>query len=144
MIDRIKTLITGEEGFTLIELLVVIIILGILVGIAVPAYLGFAGKARAAAGQANVRSAIPGAVAWYLDGLNNVNVNTYTGLSSANLQLETPGISANVRAGVSTSTNQEYCIQDTEAGGVPYSFTGGTGGAATMIQAPCGAGFTLS
>ncbi len=49
MIDKIKTRMASEEGFTLIELLVVIIILGILVAIAVPAYLSFAGNAKIAA-----------------------------------------------------------------------------------------------
>ena len=46
MFDRIKTRLSSEEGFTLIELLVVIVILGILVAIAVPAYLSFKGSAQ--------------------------------------------------------------------------------------------------
>ena len=69
-----KRVAQEESGFTLIELLIVLVIIGILLAIAVPSYLGFKDRANKTAAQANVRSAIPAAETYYADN------DSYTGM----------------------------------------------------------------
>jgi len=109
MFKRIRQRLDGntEQGFTLIELLVVIIIIGILLAIAVPSYLGFRGRAADSSAKANVRAALPAVEAFYADN------GTYTGMTVAALQL----IDQNVNlAAAPTVTATTYCIASTVSG----------------------------
>ena len=74
MITKLRKRIENEKGFTLIEMLIVIIILGILLAIAVPAYLKFKDRANNAAAQANIRAMVPAVEAY------NADFNGYTGM----------------------------------------------------------------
>jgi type IV pilus assembly protein PilA len=122
MADLIRKRLTGkEEGFTLIELLVVIVILGILMAIAVPSYMGFKDRANKAAAQANVRSAVAAVETYYQDS------GGYTGLNLTSLLAIDGGIKLNT---IMSGTNATYCISAT-VGGFPYKKSGPAAGIVT-------------
>ena len=118
-----------ESGFTLIELLIVLVIIGILLAIAVPSYLGFKDRASKSAAQANVRSAVPAVEAYYADHGDYLFTLLPDGVTAAG---STIGALQAIDAGVklalvkTVSAGASYCIQDTQ-GNYPYHKSGPAG-----------------
>ena len=125
--------LAGQHGFTLIELLVVIVIIGILLAIAVPSYLGFRTRAQNAAAQANLRSAIPDVEAYYAD---------YGAYNNATPALTNATLKASYDSGISSGvilenlTANTYCMKYASASGTNY-YVQGPGGTPSTTQGSC-------
>ena len=135
---HLRTRIAGAEadaGFTLIELLIVVVVLGVLLGIAVPSYIGLTGKAEHAVAESNVREAVPAIEAFYSDNNTYVGLENPAGSAVPGLSHYDPGSGAHVHVSTSPAPTQgSYCIYSS-SGGSTY-FKHGPAGDITRDPGP--------
>lgn len=77
-VRRVRREVQAERGFTLVEVLLVTAVIGVLLAIAIPAFLGAKGRAQDRSAQASLRIAITNAKALYADGESFAKVTVAT------------------------------------------------------------------
>ena len=116
--DRLRQRLAREEGFTLIELLVVIVIIGILLAIAVPSYLGFRSRAQDSAAKSDLREAVPSAEAYFSDN------GGYTGMGWTALHSIDTGLASSTILSIVSASGTAYCLKAHSDSGTDFYFAG--------------------
>jgi len=117
MLERMRHRLdaSDERGVTVVEMLVVIILIGLMLAVAVPSYLGFRERAATSTTKAHLREALPAAAVYH------ASKGTYVGMNSLTLVATDPRVSQTLT--VASAKKSQFCLTDT-VNGVTWSVTG--------------------
>jgi type IV pilus assembly protein PilA len=133
--------VRDERGFTIIELMVVVMIIGVLVTIALPTFLGTLTRAYDAAAQSDVRNAFAAEKAYYSDNVTyTTDPATMTAIEAAITYLagDTPLVTDVVYLDLDPIPNTIYVSALSESGTCFYLRETNGGGARFASDPACG------